>query len=359
VSERLSERTEAVRTDLREPVPSDAVEAVRAARRAPARRHALVVAGLGAVAFGLFAVRVLLGDFTFTIPDFFRILFGAEIPGASFILMEVKLPRAVLAVLVGVAFGVAGAVFQAALRNPLASPDVIGVSVGASASAVAAIVGFGLSGPAVSVAAVLGALACAFVVRFLAGPGTHRLILAGIGVAAGMLAVIHHFFTRADEWDAQLVLRWLTGSVSQADWPSIRLLSLLLLVLLPVVGWAARSLRVTELGDDASTALGESALRRNLLLALATLLAAVGVAAAGPIAFVAFLSGPIARSLNQGRTTLVGSALVGAAIVVGSDYIADYLIADTNFPVGVVTGALGAPFLLWLLATGRTGRRAS
>jgi len=85
-------------------------------------------------------------------------------------------------------------------------------------------------------------------------------------------------------------------------------------------------------------------------------LVAVAVAAAGPIAFVSFLAGPIARALNGGRTTLLGAGLTGAAIVVASDYVADYLLADINFPVGVVTGALGAPFLLWLLASGRTGR---
>ena len=85
---------------------------------------------------------------------------------------------------------------------------------------------------------------------------------------------------------------------------------------------------------------------------------ALGVAAAGPIAFVAFLAGPIARSLNGGRTTLVGAGLVGAVIVVAADYVAAYLVPDVNYPVGVVTGAIGAPFLLWLLATGRTSRRS-
>lgn len=337
-----------------------ALDAVRAARRAPARRRRLVVAGLAVVLVAVFAARVLLGDYTFTVPDFFRIVFGAEIPGASFILMEVKLPRALLGVGVGVAFGVAGAVFQAVLRNPLASPDVIGVSVGASASAVFAIVWFGLSGSAVSVAAVLGALACAVLVRLVAGPGGgHRIVLAGIGLSAAMLSVVHYCFVRADEWDAQVVLRWLTGSVSQADWPGLRILAVILAVLLPLVAWASRALRALELGDDLAAGLGESTARRDLLLALATVLAAVGVAAAGPIAFVAFLSGPLARFLNAGRTTLLGSALVGATVVVAADYAADYAFADINLPVGVVTGAIGAPFLLWLLATGRTGRRGA
>jgi iron complex transport system permease protein len=357
-------------TTLLEPpagVAGGDVEAVRRARRRPARRRGLVLAGLALVVLGAFTGRVLLGDFTITVADFFRILGGAEIPGATFILMETKLPRAVLALLVGAAFGVSGAVFQATLRNPLASPDIIGVSVGASVAAVLAIVTFDLRGPAVSAAAVVGALGCAVLVRFVAGHGAggsghrggHRLVLAGIGVSAALLSVIQYLFTRADVWDAPLVLRWLTGSVSAADWPTIRILAAVLLVLLPVTVVAARSLSALELGPDTATGLGVGERRTDLVLLLAVVLTAVGVAAAGPVAFVAFLSGPIARALLGGRTTVVGAALVGAAIVVAADHVADYLLADVNFPVGVVTGALGAPFLLWLLASGRTGRRVA
>ncbi|HET7327593.1 MAG TPA: iron ABC transporter permease [Nocardioidaceae bacterium] len=336
-----------------------ATERVRRARRGPLRRRRLMVTALCLVLLLVFAARVLLGDFTFTVPDFFRILFGAEIPGASYILMENKLPRAVLAVLVGLAFGAGGAIFQTTLRNPLASPDIIGVSVGASAAAVVTIVIFGAGGVAVSVAAVVGAIGIAVLVRLVAGPATgYRLVLVGVGVAAALQSVIQYVFTRADEYDAQLVLRWLTGSVSGAAWPTVRLLTLILAALLPVLVWLSRSLRITELGHDAAHGLGVPRSRTDALLLLAVVLTACGVAAAGPVAFVAFLAGPIARALNGGRATLVGAGLTGAIIVVGADYIADYLLADINFPVGVVTGALGAPFLLWLLASGRAGRRA-
>ena len=138
---------------------------------------------------------------------------------------------------------------------------------------------------------------------------------------------------------------------------TIRLLAGLLLVLLPVMVWLARSQRIIELGDDAAAGLGVTARRTDALLLLAVVLTAVAVAASGPIAFVAFLAGPIARALNGGRTTLLGAGLVGAIVVVAGDYVGDYLLADINFPVGVVTGAFGAPFLLWLLARGHTGRR--
>jgi iron complex transport system permease protein len=316
-----------------------------------------VVAGLSLALLLTFAARVLLGDFTVTIPDFFRILFGADIPGASFILMETKLPRALLGVLVGLAFGVSGATFQTTLRNPLASPDIIGVTLGASAAAVVAIVVAGVDGTAVSVAAVVGAVGIGVLVRLVAGStGGYRLVLIGVGTAAALQSVIQYVFTRADEYDAQLVLRWLTGSVSSAAWPGIRLLSVVLLALLPVLAWLSRSVPVTELGEASARALGVPLRRTDGQLLSAVVLTACAVAAAGPVAFVAFLAGPIARALNGRRTTLVGAGLAGAVIVVGADYVADYLLAGTNFPVGVVTGALGAPFLLWLLASGRTGR---
>jgi iron complex transport system permease protein len=337
---------------------ADTADHVRRARRAPRRHHALVAGGLLAVLVAAFAARVLLGDFTFTVPDFFRIVLGAEIPGASYILMESKLPRAVLAVLVGLALGLGGAIFQTTLRNPLASPDIIGVSMGASAAAVIAIVIVGLQGPAVSGAAVVGALAIAVVVRLVAGPATgYRLVLVGVGMAAALQSVVQYVFTRADEHDAQLVLRWLTGSVSNASWPTIRVLALFLLLLVPVLAWLSGALRVLELGDDTAHGLGVPRTRTDALLVLAVVLTACAVAAAGPVAFVGFLAGPISRALNRGRTTLPGAALTGATIVVAADYVADYLLADINFPVGVVTGALGAPFLLWLLARGRIGRR--
>jgi iron complex transport system permease protein len=115
------------------------------------------------------------------------------------------------------------------------------------------------------------------------------------------------------------------------------------------VWWLARALPVTELGDDTAAGLGVGPGRTDALLFVGVLLVAVAVAAAGPVAFVAFLAGPLARALNRGRTTLLGAGLVGALIVVTGDYVAAYAIPDTNLPVGVITGAIGAPFLLWLI----------
>ncbi|HWJ82551.1 MAG TPA: iron chelate uptake ABC transporter family permease subunit [Nocardioides sp.] len=334
--------------------------AVRRARRVPQRRLALVVGGAAAALVAAFLLRVLGGDYTITFPDFLRILAGEQIPGATFILTESKLPRAALGLLVGVAFGVAGAIFQGTLRNPLASPDVLGVSMGASAAAVFGIVVLDVSGTALSLASITGAVTVAAAIRFAAGPSSgHRLVLVGITAAAALVAVVQYLFTRADQYDAQLALRWLTGSLNAADWATIRALATCLAVLLPVVALAARAQRVLELGPDVASALGAHRSAPDVLLLVAVLLTALGVAAAGPVAFVAFAAGPVARSLNGGRATLAGAALAGAVVVVLADHLAAYAVPDVNLPVGVVTGALGAPFLLWLLASGRAGRSSA
>jgi iron complex transport system permease protein len=339
------------------PVAIESVAVVQEARRRPRRRLLLVWAGLGLATLLAFLARVLLGDFTFTVPDAVRIVFGEEIPGASFILMETKLPRAVLAVLVGVALGISGAVFQGSLRNPLASPDIIGVAMGASAAATFAIVQLGQAGHAVAIWAAGGATAMAVVVRVVGGSGS-RLVLVGVGATVALQALVQYLFTRADEYDAHIALRWLTGSVGEATWSQARFVALGLLVLLPLIALLVKDLDVAELGPDLATGLGVGRWRSDLMLLMAVLLVALAVAVAGPVSFVAFLSGPISRALAGGRRTLVGAGLTGALIVVAAEYPADYLFADVNYPVGVVTGALGAPFLLWLLATGRAGRSA-
>ncbi|MHC6222620.1 FecCD family ABC transporter permease [Arthrobacter sp. MMS24-S77] len=338
----------------------------------PRNRTAL----LGAGVVVLFAVTVLLGSYTVTIPDFFRILTahltgGEKIPGASFIVMENKLPRAVLGILIGVAFGLSGGLFQTMLRNPLASPDVIGISYGASAAAVLAIVVFGASGAAVSAAALVGAIGVALAIYAISrgGGGSdggryggrrgnaagNRLILAGVGIAAALGAAVNFLMTRADIRTASEALIWLNGSLNSANWERVGVLLASLVVLVPALAFLAGPLRMLELGDDAAAGLGirVNAVRFGLVIT-AVALAAVATAAAGPVAFVAFLAGPIARRV-VGRPSLPASAFTGALIVLAADYfaynVAPLVLAGTVLPVGVITGALGAPFLLWLLVT--------
>ncbi|MEE2524620.1 iron ABC transporter permease [Pseudarthrobacter sp. J75] len=342
---------------------------VRTSRRfVPSRTAAL---GIGVVV--LFFASVLLGSYTVTIPDFFRIVIadltdGAKIPGASFIVMENKLPRAVIGTMIGVAFGLSGALFQTMLRNPLASPDVIGITSGASASAVLAIVVFGVSGVGVSWAALAGALGVAAFIYFISRSGSlgsgggkggnaagNRLILAGVGIAAALQAVVSFLMTRADIRTAAEALIWINGSLNSANWDRAGVLALALVVLVPLVALLAVALRILELGDDTAAGLGiRVALTRLAVVVVAVALAAVATAAAGPVAFVAFLAGPIARRF-AGKASLPASAFIGALIVLAADFfavnIAPLLLDGTALPVGVITGAMGAPFLLWLLVT--------
>ncbi|WP_260842486.1 iron chelate uptake ABC transporter family permease subunit [Paenarthrobacter nicotinovorans] len=320
----------------------------------------------------MFGVYVLLGSYTVTIPDFFTIVInhltgGEKIPGASFIVMEHKLPRAVVGTMIGIAFGLAGALFQTMLRNPLASPDIIGISYGASAAAVTAIVVFGASGAVVSGAALGGALGVAAIIYAISrstGSGAggsrgnaagNRLILAGVGIAAALHAVVNFLMTRADIRTAADALIWLNGSLNSATWDRAGVLTVSLLILIPAVIALAGPLRILELGDDAAAGLGirVNATRLGLVLT-AVGLAAVATAAAGPVAFVAFLAGPIARRIVR-KPSLPASALTGALIVLAADFfasnIAPVVLDGTVLPVGVITGALGAPFLLWLLLT--------
>ncbi len=346
---------------LDRPAAGAGAAAVRAARHRSRRRGRTVAGVLSAAVVILFAVSTLLGTYTVTIPDFFRILNGEQIPGATFIVMESKLPRAVIGVLVGAAFGISGSIFQTMLRNPLASPDIIGISYGASASAVVAIVVFGAAGTTVSLAALCGALVVALAIYLLSrrgGAAGYRLILVGVGFAAVMQAIVTFLMTRTDVRTASQVLVWLNGSLNSSNWDRAAVLAAALLVLLPVTAVLGRRLRGLELGEDTAAGLGLRVEASKLgLLVAGVALAAVATAAAGPVAFIAFLSGPIARRLLGGRHSLAVSALVGAVIVLAADFAGSNLVPGVTLPVGVVTGALGAPFLLWLLVTSnRVGR---
>lgn len=329
---------------------------VRAARRRRTVRAGRVTGVLLVLVAAAFVVRVTLGDYTVTIPDTLRIIRGESIPGASFIVLESTLPRAVLAVLAGGALGVAGAVMQDLVRNPLGSPDILGLTGGASAAALFSMVVLGASGASVTGFAFAGAVVVAAVLVLLsqgAKGGEQALIIVGVGCAAMLVAVIHWVLLRADVYRLSEAMAWLSGSVARASWGEITRLAVLVPIVLALTLVLHRELRLILLGDDLAAGLGVPVRRTRALgmLAVVVLVAAV-CAVCGPIAFVALLAGPIGRRLHAGRTRLVDIGLVGALMVLAADYIAAYLMpGGANLPVGVVTGLAGAPFLLWLIAT--------
>ncbi|OLR91366.1 iron ABC transporter [Actinokineospora bangkokensis] len=337
-------------------------EVIARSRWAVRRRTALVAAALLAVVVAAAAVSLSLGRGYVSLPDVLSTLAGQGSRTTDYIIFDLKLPRALAAVLVGLAFGVSGAVFQSLLGNPLASPDIIGINTGASAAAVLGITALGLSGTAVSLVALAGALLTAVVMYGLTwrgGISGSRLVLVGVGIAAILLSVVSYVMTRSQVATAQDALVWLTGSLNGRGWAQVVPLAVLLAVLLPAVAALARTLGLLRLGDDAAKGLGAPVEPARLgLLACAVALAGAATAAAGPVAFVALLAAPIGRRLaRDGSPALLVSGLVGAAVVQVADFAAQNLPGLPQYPVGVLTGAVGAPYLLLLLArANRTGK---
>ncbi len=324
------------------------------------RRHLLILLMIGLI-LAIFLLTLMLGQ-SFTPPrDVWSVLIGHDVPGASFTVGQLRLPRAVMALLAGLAFGMSGAAFQVMLRNPLASPDIIGISYGASAAAVFAIVILQMSGASISLLAITAGLAIAALVyglSFRNGVAGTRFILVGIGVAAMLESFISYTLSQAPAWSLQEAMRWLTGSVNGARLEQAIPLALALLGFGGLLLNRARDLEALRLGDDMAAALGVNVAATRLLVMIAAVGAlSVATAVTGPIAFVAFLSGPIAaRIVGSEGSLLLPAALVGALLVLAGDYAGQFLL-PSRYPVGVVTGALGAPYLIYLIIrVNRTGR---
>lgn len=324
-----------------------------AGRRARLRRHALASVVLALMVLALAAAALMVGNTIYSPIEVVRVMLGETVPGASFTVGELRLPRTTLAILTGVAFGIAGVTFQTLLRNPLASPDIIGISVGASAAAVVAIVVLSWTGLMVSFTALVGAIATALAIYLLSNKGGFsgtRLILIGIGLASMLQSVVAYVLSRAAQWDIQTAMQWMTGSLNNASWDRVAPLALASLIILPVLFGTSRSVGVLRLGDGSAASLGVRVDRTRLAIIIgAVALLAFATASAGPIAFVAFMAGPIASRLTgPGANLLLPSALVGAVIVLGGDLLGQFAF-DARYPVGVITGLLGAPYLIYLL----------
>lgn len=324
-------------------------------------RQRLTIGALVLLVVGLFVLTLLLGQ-SYTDPmTVMRVIMGENVPGASFLIGTLRLPRAVMAVLAGFAFGLGGVVFQTMLRNPLASPDIIGITSGASTAAVIAIVVFSLSGPVVSLIAVIAGLGVAILVYGLSvrnGAAGTRLILVGIGVAAMLNSVIAQVLSTAPSYTLTEALRWMTGSLNNSRLADALPLFIVLVTFSGLLFIQRRDLEALRMGDDTAAALGVNITRTRITV----IVAAVGMIASvtavtGPIAFVSFLAGPIAaRIMGGGRGLMLPAALVGAVLVLAADYTGQFLVPG-RYQVGVITGALGAPYLLYLIVRiNRSGR---
>lgn len=319
----------------------------------------LVTLVLAAGAFLVFCLSIGVGDFPIGLSRVIATIIGRGERVDEFVIMELRMPRALAGLLVGVALGVSGAITQSVARNPLASPDVLGITGGASMVAVFLVTVSGGTAAAVagsvglSAAALAGGLGAGLLVYFLAwrrGIDGFRLILIGISVSALTEAVTTWLLVSADIRDVARAQAWLVGSLDDRSWDDVRVALWCSLVLMAVVTCVAFQLKPLHLGDEVAAGLGVRHTRvRAVLLLCAVLLAAVAVSAAGPVPFVALVAPQVAMRLARCPTPpLVASGLVGALLLTGSDLVARSAL-PIGLPVGVVTAAIGGPFLVYLL----------
>lgn len=317
------------------------------------RRYIITVSLLGVIVFLLAGFMMMYGKTIYSPVDIFKILFSDGSAAGSFTVKTLRLPRMLAAVLCGFAFGAAGNVFQKLLGNPLASPDIIGVSSGASVAAIFGILIFRLDGTVVSLIAVLCGIVVSALIYIIAngnGYSDSKLILTGIGMNAFLNAIISWLLLKASEYDVASALRWMSGSLNNVTLDQIPKLAIVVIGASIAIAVLAGHLKVMELGDSYATVLGVrlSAVRISLIV-LAVLMIAFATAVTGPIAAVAFLSGPIASRLSgSGQGNMLPSGLVGASLVLASDMVGQYAF-PSRYPVGIITGILGAPYLIFLL----------
>ncbi|MGC5011346.1 FecCD family ABC transporter permease [Streptosporangium sp. DT93] len=318
-------------------------------------RTAVVCAILVAVAAVVAVLALGTGEFALSPGEVVRVLTGQETGFARLIVLDWRLPRVLLALLVGAALGLSGAVFQSLLRNPLGSPDVIGFDTGAYTGVLVTMAFVGRGYWLSATGALVGGLAAATVVYLLAlrrgAPGL-RLIIVGIGVSAILGSLNQWLIIKVDLRAAFAAALWARGTLNDLRWqqvpPVLCALGVLCLLLLAL---GAR-LRVMELGEDAATSLGvRGGPARLAYLAVGVALTAVATATAGPISFVALAAPQIAARLTRAPgIALVPAALTGAVLLLVSDFLAVRLFSPTQLPVGVVTVSLGGAYFAWLLA---------
>jgi iron complex transport system permease protein len=313
---------------------------------------------LAICAIGL--VSLTTGSYSASFGDVFAALVGDGRPGTGFIVRELRLPRLLVAVLVGAALGIGGAMFQSVSRNPLGSPDVVGFTTGSATGALVVILLLGGGLGATAFGAVVGGLltaALVYALVFRRGAQGFRLVLTGIGIAAMLAAFNAYLLTRASLNDAQTAQLWLTGSLNGRRWDHVVPLALALLLLVPVASALGRRMTLLEMGDDTARARGVPAEPTRLaLLVTSVALTAVATAAAGPIPFVALAAPQLARRLTGSPGSgLLPAALMGALLLTAADLATQRVLAPTQLPVGIGTAALGGLYLAWLL--GRQWRR--
>lgn len=318
------------------------------------RRRWLLVTGILTLSTSfLCCLMLMLGNTIYPVNEVVRSLFGEQIQGVTFAVNTIRFPRMLAGLFAGFAFGVAGYIFQTMLRNPLANPNVLGITSGSSVAAVFCITVLHSSNTVVSIASVIAGLATVIVMYVLSKGKAFsigRLILIGIGIQAMLDAVISYLMLISAQQDISAALRWLSGSLNGSQLTELPPLMVAVLILTPVAIMYGKQLSILELGEQTASSLGISTDKTRLILIVcAVFLVAIATATTGPIAFISFLAGPIAnRLVGVGASNIIPAGLVGVNIVLIADLIGQFAF-EYRFPVGVITGLIGAPYLIYLL----------
>lgn len=321
----------------------------------PTRRAVLTMSAVLGTSLVVAFASITTGSYTLSLGAVISALTGGGDASTQLIVTGLRLPRLAAGLAAGACFGVAGALFQAVCRNPLASPDVIGTTAGSATGALLGILVFGQTRFGVACASIAGGLlAAGAVYRLTARRGIQgeRLILIGIGVSATLTALNEYLVTRAELESALAARTWLYGSLNGVGWTHVVPGAIGVTFLLPAALILAPRLRLLELGDDIATGLGLDAARSRLwLLAVAVGLAALATATAGPVPFLALVAAPLARYVFRSSGTDLGAAAaVGMLLMISADLLAQRMLAPFQAPVGLVTSAVGGAYLIAALA---------
>lgn len=308
---------------------------------------------------------LVLGDQTVSLRDLQSVLTrsASADPLVEMIVLDLRLPRALLALLVGAALAVAGAIAQAVMRNPLAEPGIIGINAGAALAATVLIVALDQAPISLlPVAGFTGASMMAAAIYMLSwrngGTSSLRIILIGIGLSSLASAATTSLTALGQMRDVQRAMIWLAGSVYHADWTGVGLLAIWLVAPMALTIMASRELDLIRFDGNAAQSLGQRVnLVRALMILLCTLISGAAVAAAGLIGFVGLVAPHMARRIvGPSHAKLIpASASIGATLLMGADLIGRTLIAPAQLPAGIVTALIGAPFFAYLLRGRRHG----
>ncbi len=318
------------------------------------KRRTLMLIALAAFACLGLLISVGKGSVDIPLAEITGFLLGAGNSPHGQIIYNIRLPRSIVAALVGINLALSGAILQAVMKNPLADPHIIGISSGAGLLGILVMLAFPGFGYLVTPAAFIGAMGAALLIYILAwknGIRPIRIILAGVAVSAflsaGISALLIFYSDRVHS-----ALMWMVGGLSARSWPQVEMLWPYTLICAVLALLAARHLNILQLGDELAKGLGlRVGLTRILLSALAALLAASAVSVVGLLGFVGLIVPHTARLLvgSDYRVLLPATLLLGAGTVTFCDTIARTIVAPVELPVGIIMAVMGAPFFLYLL----------